>query len=68
MSRDRELPSDTAEVTRQFENEDGSANSVTPPVLPQGITAMTITQYRVGQYTYTSLDHALAEYQRQHKP
>ncbi|WP_268888711.1 hypothetical protein [Erythrobacter rubeus] len=35
--------------------------------LPEGISAVSVTHYRVGSYTYTSLDDALAEHKRQNK-
>ena len=34
-------------------------------VLPDGVIAETVTQYRVGPYRYTSLADALAQYRRQ---
>lgn len=33
--------------------------------LPEGVTAETVTRYRVGPYRYTSLADALAQHRRQ---
>ena len=48
-----------------WESEGGALESPDRPVLPDGVTAIAVTHYRVGQYTYTNLDDAMAEYQRQ---
>ena len=51
--------------TGDWESEGGSFQ-VNPPVsLPDGITAVTSVQYRVGPYSYSRLDDALAEHRRQ---
>jgi len=36
-----------------------------PPQPPEGVTAVTVTHYRVGPYTYTSSEHEMAQYRRQ---
>lgn len=33
--------------------------------LPEGVIAVNTVQYKVGQYTYSNLDDALAEHRRQ---
>ncbi len=53
------------EATREWENEGGSVKSEPAPPLPDGITPVTVIQYRVGPYTYSRLDDALAEHKRQ---
>lgn len=65
MSQVPEAQSSKAQTTNEWENEGGSATPIPSPVLPEGVTAVTITQYRVGPYRYTSLDDALAEHRRQ---
>lgn len=37
----------------------------TPETLPDGISAVTATSYKVGQYTYSRLEDAMAEHHRQ---
>ncbi|WP_144096591.1 hypothetical protein [Croceicoccus sediminis] len=49
----------------RWENEGGALPPRTLPPLPDGITAISVTHYRVGPYTYTNLDDAMAEYRRQ---
>lgn len=52
--------------TGVWENEGGALSpSDTPVKLPDGVIAIAVTHYRVGQYTYTNLDDAMAEYRRQ---
>ena len=58
-------PAGKAEATNEWENEGGSVKPVSSPALPEGITAVTVTKYKVGPYTYTTLDGALAEHTRQ---
>lgn len=65
MSQVPEAQSSKAQTTNEWENEGGSATPIPSPVLPEGVTAVTITQYRVGPYRYSSLDDALAEHRRQ---
>lgn len=52
------------QLTRDWENEGGSVQP-SPSELPEGIVSMTVVHYRVGPYTYTNLDDALAEHRRQ---
>lgn len=65
MGQTPEAPIGKTEATRELENEGGSVKSEQAPQLPDGITAVTVIQYRVGPYTYARLDDALAEHQRQ---
>ena len=67
MNRDDEAPSGKTQAANEWENEGGSVKPIPSPVLPEGITAMTVTQYRVGPYRYSSLEDALAELRRQSK-
>lgn len=50
--------------TVEWENEDSSLLS-SKEVLPEGILATSVTQYRVGKYSYTNLDDAMAEHRRE---
>ena len=65
MSQVPEVQSSKAQATNEWENEGRSAAPIPSPELPEGVTAVTITQYRVGPYRYSSLDDALAEHRRQ---
>lgn len=67
MNQETKVPSNKAEAANEWENEGGSVKPIPSSVLPEGVTAVTVTQYRVGPYTYTSLDDALAEHKRLHK-
>jgi len=51
--------------TGTWENEGGALASPGSPVLPDGVIAIPVTHYRVGQYTYTNIDDAMAQYRRQ---
>ncbi|GGC31396.1 hypothetical protein GCM10011371_18530 [Novosphingobium marinum] len=51
-------------ATRQWESEGGSLSS-REEKLPEGIQAVTVTHYRVGKYSYTNLEDAMAEHRRQ---
>lgn len=51
--------------TGAWENEGGALASPDKPMLPDGVIAIPMTHYRVGQYTYTNLDDAMAQYRRQ---
>lgn len=53
-----------APATHQWESEGGSLTSRQAP-LPEGILAVSVTHYRVGKYSYTNLDDAMAEHRRQ---
>ena len=66
MDQSDAKPHPETPATRQWENEGGSMNS-RGASLPEGISAVSVTHYRVGSYTYTSLDDALAENRRQNK-
>lgn len=65
MSQVHEAPDRKAQATNGWENEGGSVKPIPSPVLPEGITVMTVTQYCVGPYRYSSLEDALAEHRRQ---
>ena len=65
MNQDTEAPGSKAQATNEWENEGGSVKPIPSPVLPEGITAVTVTQYRVGPYRYSILEDALAEHRRQ---
>lgn len=65
MSQVPEAPGSKAQATNEWENEGGSVKPIPSPVLPEGVTAVTVTQYRVGTYRYSSLEDALAEHRRQ---
>ena len=67
MDHSRAEPRPERPATREWESEGGSMKPASPSALPVGVTASTITQYRVGSYTYTNLDDALAEHKRQNK-
>ena len=58
-------PSASPPGTGTWESEGGALASPDNPVLPDGVTAVTVTHYQVGPYTYTNLDDAMAEYRRQ---
>lgn len=51
-------------ATRQWESEGGSLSS-REESLPEGILAVSVAHYRVGKYSYTNLDDAVAEHRRQ---
>lgn len=59
-----DTPPRTAVVDHGDDN-GGALASRVPDTLPPGVTAHLVTHYRVGQYTYTNLDDALAEHRRQ---
>ena len=61
---DAEPVSKETHSTRQWESEGGSLSSREAP-LPEGILAVSVTHYRVGRYSYTNLDDAVAEHRRQ---
>lgn len=44
-------------------DEDSATTHITD--LPDGVTAVNTVQYKVGPYTYSNLDDALAEHRRQ---
>lgn len=51
--------------TGRWENEGGALKAAPPPPLPEGIIAATSLQYRVGPYSYSRLEDAMAEHSRQ---
>lgn len=57
----RPIPPNTA----RRESEGGALPPCDAPVLPDGIVAIAVTHYRVGAYTYTNLDDAMAQHRRQ---
>ena len=67
MDHSRAKPQPETTATRQRASEGDAMKAASPSALPDGVTASAITQYRVGPYTYTSLDDALAEHKRQNK-
>ena len=52
--------------TARWESEGGSLKRDRPGTLPAGVTAVTSVHYRVGPYSYSRLEDALAEHRRQH--
>lgn len=61
---DAEPVSKETPATRRWESEGGSLSS-REESLPEGILAVSVTHYRVGKYSYTNLDDAMAEHRRQ---
>ena len=51
--------------TGEWESEGGSLEPQSPTSLPEGIIAVTSVHYRVGPYSYSRLEDALAEHGRQ---
>jgi hypothetical protein len=49
----------------RWEGDGGSLSPHGSDALPDGVTATSMTHYRVGPYSYTNLDDALAEHRRQ---
>ena len=60
-----ETPRERVPGTGAWESEGGALAQSASTEIPEGITAVTVTQYRVGIYTYTNLDDAMAQYRRQ---
>ena len=54
--------------TGKWEGEGGALAPGHADELPAGVTAISVTHYRVGSYTYTNLDDAMAEHRRQSGP
>lgn len=50
--------------TGAWESEGGSLKAAPPAELPEGVVAVTSVHYRVGPYSYSRLDDALAEHDR----
>lgn len=57
-------PAPGTPAIRQWESEGGSLSS-REESLPEGILAVRVTHYRVGKFSYTNLDDAIAEHRRQ---
>ena len=51
--------------TGDWESEGGSLKPDLPAQLPEGIIAVTSVRYRVGPYSYSKFEDALAEHGRQ---
>ncbi len=49
---------------REWESQ-GSSLTSCHTSLPEGILAVSVTHYRVGKYSYSNLDDAMAEHRRQ---
>jgi hypothetical protein len=60
-----EMPRAPVPGTGKWESEGGALAQPASTELPEGVTAVTVTHYRVGPYTYTNLDDAMAQYRRQ---
>lgn len=59
------LPVPSPSERAEWENEGGSlAEGAKPDALPEGIIAIPVTHYRVGEFTYTNLDDALSQHRR----
>ncbi len=58
-------PSPPSAGADAWENEGGAPRQTVATALPDGITAVAETHYRVGPYRYTNLNDALAELGRQ---
>lgn len=53
--------------TGAWESEGGALASHIPTLLPDGVIAVPVTHYRVGKYTYTNLNDAMAQNHRQNR-
>ena len=51
--------------TGDWESEGGALEPKPAPTLPEGIIVVRSVHYRVGPYSYVSLEDALAEHRRQ---
>lgn len=60
-----DTPSTRKKSIRAWENKSESMVPQGPVELPAEIVAKTVTCYRVGSYTYSNLDDAMAQYIRQ---
>ena len=65
MARAPEMTGSDASASRKWESDGGSIAGSPDIALPDGVIAITVTQYRVGPYIYTSLEDALAQHRRQ---
>lgn len=69
VCREQDPPAVTSTSSRPqgFREGEVERNAFSPsePEIPAGITASTVTNYRVGPYNYTDLELAKAELQRQ---
>lgn len=60
-----DAPHTLSQRTREWESEGGALGPQHKTAsLPDGVTAVAVTHYRVGLYTYTNLDDAMAEHRR----
>lgn len=64
MDQKSDEPAQQTPATRKSGSEVGSLRS-REASLPEGIQVVNVTHYRVGKYSYTSLDDAMAEHRRQ---
>ena len=64
MGHEPDEPAQQTPATRKWESE-GESLSVREASLPEGIRAFSVTHYRVGEFSYTNLDDAMAEHRRQ---
>ena len=64
MDHKSDEPAQQTPAIRKRESEGGSLSS-SEASLPEGIQAVNVTHYRVGNYSYTSLEDAMAEHRRQ---
>jgi hypothetical protein len=60
-----EIPAASPPRIGTWESEGGALAPRDNPALPDGVTAIMVTHYRVGPYTYTNLEDAMAQYRRQ---
>lgn len=54
----------TQRGTNEWESEGGATAVAGPDTIPAGVEAITVTYYRVGDYTYSTLADAMAQYRR----
>lgn len=65
MMRSSDAPRIEPPAFGRWENEGGSISPPDGTALPDGVTAYSVTHYRVGSYHYTNLTDAMAEHRRQ---
>jgi hypothetical protein len=63
MDQETDEPARQTLATRKRESEGDSLNSGKAS-LSEGIKAVNVTHYRVGKYSYTNLDDAIAEHRK----
>ena len=59
-----EQPSPAQRATNEWESEGGAPAAPGPDTIPAEVEAITVTYYRVGDYTYSTLADAMAQYRR----